>query len=137
MHLVDDEVLQIILEDVKQDPAHHRHLEDPHEDLHQKPGDPRSCSPEFSIQQHENRMRIHNSAATNVEPLTLGHTATAVTVIQQQPLKGQDSLSSSTMGERPSNEPLVLPPSDDTEMSRQTWMYSTTLRIVQLADQHR
>ena len=55
MHLVDEIVL---LEDVEQDPADYWHLEDPHEDLHQKAGDPRSWSTEF---------RIQNSAARREE----------------------------------------------------------------------
>jgi hypothetical protein len=38
-HLVDEVVL---LEDVEHDRPDDGHLQDPHEDLHQEPGDPRS-----------------------------------------------------------------------------------------------
>lgn len=39
LHLVDEVVL---LQDVEHDLADDGHLQDPHEDLHQEPGDPRS-----------------------------------------------------------------------------------------------
>ena len=39
LDLVDEVVL---LEDVEDDRADDGHLQDPHEDLHQEPGDPRS-----------------------------------------------------------------------------------------------
>lgn len=39
MHLVDEVVL---LQDVEHDLPDDGHLQDPHEDLHQEPGDPRS-----------------------------------------------------------------------------------------------